>query len=431
MVSSLFAVDVDGVDAPMHPDIPFPPYREPSPTPSSSSEEVIMFRGRGGSSPMSRSFPAITKTHPRVVEDGVRVADDSNRFMNDQVMVEKHVEAVVGDGQNVVKATVDEKVTVNVKKGHRNNGKALLREMSTDSDEEYLADYIDNLKNNNEDGFGDALLLGSSSSQAAEKDEKDDKDDKDDELWEGVDEVEEEKLAEEEKYLERKMNRMTQERLEKILKQHEKHGISSDELLLRDEEDDESDDESSEADDEVENVPGTPLNNDDVLDGSSPNEETTTNQGRLPLPFDLSDSDLAANMEETWAKDRTKKAMKKQRRQELHEQGLIGKKWKNAERRKTIGAPMDVNLLSIKYSLLMMAKNKTEEYEPTEDCLRKDPLADDEQTEPSRIGHRPASHRARNGQRVRLHVEIERTPSEPHHEDLPDRGIDEDGCGRC
>ena len=51
------------------------------------------------------------------------------------------------------------------------------------------------------------------------------------------------------------------------------------------------------------------------------------------LPFGVSDHEFAAEMQATWAKDRFTKAVRKKERQDLHAQGLLGKKKKKKKKR--------------------------------------------------------------------------------------------------
>lgn len=64
----------------------------------------------------------------------------------------------------------------------------------------------------------------------------------------------------------------------------------------------------------------------DVLDFTRPSVQKKLKGLPRALNYDLSDSDLASNLQNTWANDKKKKKVKKQQRQELREQGLLGKR---------------------------------------------------------------------------------------------------------
>ena len=62
-------------------------------------------------------------------------------------------------------------------------------------------------------------------------------------------------------------------------------------------------------------------------------KENKGKKGAEALPFGVSDDELAAEMQATWAKDRYMKAARKKQRQDLHAQGLLGKKKKRRTKR--------------------------------------------------------------------------------------------------
>ncbi|KAI9884863.1 MAG: Cysteine protease atg4 [Watsoniomyces obsoletus] len=380
LVSSLFAVDVDGVDDAVHTGLPPPRYRETSPSPSSSSEEVITFRGRTRSGLKSPNSPAIITMHPRVIDDGVSVAHNSNRVAYGQVMPKKRSNAAIAKKKTVWASTVKADGTVEIveqtKEGSAAKEKEQVEGETSATSDEALDDYLANTKEHeDEEGFGDGpfLVKAGLGATSSTKEVVKDQHDNEDLFWgsdaeESVDELEELMLNEEEELLERKMDKMTADRMAKILKTLDKNGISSDELLLRDEEEDESDDEFSEEDVKVvEKAAGINKSDDGNDDDKTPGGVSMGpghEKGRLPVPFDLSDSDLAENLQQTWENDRAKKAEQKQRRQELHEQGLIGKKVKKGKwikRRERTGAPMDIDLVSVKNLLMKFVKEGTDE----------------------------------------------------------------------
>ena len=69
-----------------------------------------------------------------------------------------------------------------------------------------------------------------------------------------------------------------------------------------------------------------PYNGFDVLDQQRLSLRRKPKGWREKLPVELSDSELEQSIQMAWEKDRTKKKMRKQERQELRAQGLLGKK---------------------------------------------------------------------------------------------------------
>ena len=69
-----------------------------------------------------------------------------------------------------------------------------------------------------------------------------------------------------------------------------------------------------------------PYNGFDIMDHQRPSLRKTPKGRRRPLPIELSDSELEQSIYTAWENDRTKKKMRKQEREELRAQGLLGKK---------------------------------------------------------------------------------------------------------
>ena len=69
-----------------------------------------------------------------------------------------------------------------------------------------------------------------------------------------------------------------------------------------------------------------PYNGFDVMDQERPSLRRRPKGRRRKLSLELSDSELEHSLHTAWEKDRTKKKMRKQEREELRAQGLLGKK---------------------------------------------------------------------------------------------------------
>jgi len=64
----------------------------------------------------------------------------------------------------------------------------------------------------------------------------------------------------------------------------------------------------------------------DVMDHERPSLNSARKNRDQFVSFGLSDSEMELNMQETWAADRKRKSARKQEREELRAQGLLGKK---------------------------------------------------------------------------------------------------------
>ena len=160
-------------------------------------------------------------------------------------------------------------------------------------------------------------------------------------------------LKDEEDLLERKKTRMTDEQIARLLSKQEELGLGSEELLLFDGDEDERMSEDMDvgllrkqavgysnayrqrkrrAQDVFASASSfagvfdqDPYSGFDVM-----NQERSSlrrRKGRRgALPFELSDAELEGSLQSAWENDRTKKKIRKQEREELRAQGLLGKK---------------------------------------------------------------------------------------------------------
>lgn len=184
----------------------------------------------------------------------------------------------------------------------------------------------------------------------------------DDDIWEGTndeasdDDDDLDSEEDERDLVERRIARMTDEQIARLLAKQEELGMGSDELLLFDDDGPESGDSSEGVDDFVafeksqkkrksdkSTTPKKPkkkshqVSVDDMLDDEDygefdimDHERHSLSNGRRArgdfVSFGLSDSELELNLQTTWAADRKRKSAKKQEREELRTQGLLGKK---------------------------------------------------------------------------------------------------------
>ena len=162
---------------------------------------------------------------------------------------------------------------------------------------------------------------------------------------------EEERLKDNEDLLQRRRNRMTDEKIAKILAKQEELGMGSNDVLLFDGDgDDEDEDEgapkrkgyesltrsgkrykaesgpsSLQREGVIDDVLGH-NNGFDPTDREGPRRRRRGKGRTAPLPFQLSDTELEATLRRAWESDRAKKMARKREREELRAQGLIGNK---------------------------------------------------------------------------------------------------------
>ena len=164
-------------------------------------------------------------------------------------------------------------------------------------------------------------------------------------------------MKDEQDLLDRERARMTDEQMARLLSKQEELGLGSDELVIFDGDEEEG---TKEWDDEAAPQPlsfwnqpmvrrkrttrlrqeipfasafadvlgQNPYNGFDVMDHGRPSLQKKPKSRRGQLASELSDSELENSLLTAWQNDRFKKKMRKQEREELRVQGLLGKKGK-------------------------------------------------------------------------------------------------------
>lgn len=190
----------------------------------------------------------------------------------------------------------------------------------------------------------EALRLNFTGDEEDADDGSDDEDDDDD-------------ILDEKDLIERRVAKMTDEQIARLLAKQEELGLGSDELVLFHETagfDDGSDDLEAEtfldkfikasaskqkskrgkrtktefpsASLMADVLDQDPYNGFDVMDFDRPSLRKKVKGRQGALPVELSDEELEANLREVWEADRKTKRQKKLEREELRAQGLLGKK---------------------------------------------------------------------------------------------------------
>ena len=165
-----------------------------------------------------------------------------------------------------------------------------------------------------------------------------------------------EDMKDEQDLLDRKRATMTDEQIARLLSKQEELGLGSDELVLFDGDEEEGskgwDSQASPLPLSVWNQTMTrkkkskqpkefpsasvlaavlerdPYNGFDVMDHDRPSLRKKSKGRRGQLPLEFSDSELETKIQTAWGNDRSKKKARKQEREELRAQGLLGKKGK-------------------------------------------------------------------------------------------------------
>ena len=188
--------------------------------------------------------------------------------------------------------------------------------------------------------------------------------------------------------LQRKIDRMTDEQIARLLTKQEELGLRSDELLLFDEAADADDD----ADEDValptarfnpimlaSNAPrlkghstkrsrgeftaATALadayDGFDVMDFKRPSLKKKPKGRKGKLIFDISDSELESSMQRAWENDRIKKKERKEEREDLRAQGLLGSKNGKPDLKQKYKEGMGIHAVKDEIKMFLMGSNTT------------------------------------------------------------------------
>jgi hypothetical protein len=185
--------------------------------------------------------------------------------------------------------------------------------------------------------------------------------------------------------LQRKIDRMTDEQIARLLAKQEELGMGSDELLLFDDAADADEDEdipSITARFNPAMLPNRSRTKDrgtkpprgefpaataladaydgfDVMDFDRPSLKRKPKGRKGKLVVDLSDSELEISMQKTYENDRVKKKERKQEREELRAQGLLGSKNGKPDLKKKYQEGMSIREIKEEIRAFLMGKNTT------------------------------------------------------------------------
>ncbi|KAF2144701.1 uncharacterized protein K452DRAFT_245768 [Aplosporella prunicola CBS 121167] len=221
-----------------------------------------------------------------------------------------------------------------------------ITRLTQEREQKLVADFEETIAN---------LILGNERSSSESEESEDDGEE--DANTDSEDDDDDESFEDEKDLIQRKIDRMSDESIARLLAKQEELGMGSDELLLFDDDDDDDDDDAfddydtrygkSAMQSSRRNQPKSgrgrdsfpsaslmadvldqdPYNGFDIMDFDRPSLRKKKKKGATAdMLFELSDEDLAAQLRSTWETDRKKKSLRKQEREELRAQGLLGKK---------------------------------------------------------------------------------------------------------
>lgn len=221
----------------------------------------------------------------------------------------------------------------------------------------------------------------------ASDDSVDEEDDEDLEDTDEDDDDEDEDFDDDRDLIERRAARLSDEKLARLLAKQEDLGLGSEELVLFDEmfaDEGEGDGDSdielrmalaasrkkrkprskrsnlfADFDDDDDEMIGDDYGDFDIMDRDRPSIGRGSKMKSDPLTWGLSDSDQAEELRNVWVADRRKKKEKKQEREELRAQGLLGKKNKfKPDLNARYNEGMDIDQLSRELQEFLFSTNE-------------------------------------------------------------------------
>jgi hypothetical protein len=102
----------------------------------------------------------------------------------------------------------------------------------------------------------------------------------------------------------------------------------------------------------------------DIMDFNRPSLSKSGKSKKMPPDFDLmfSDSEMEMHMQDVWQADRKKKAAKKKEREELRQQGVLGKDSEDADLRQRYSKGMNMDELMTEIRAFLMSSKTTYVY---------------------------------------------------------------------
>ncbi|KAM0427152.1 hypothetical protein ACHAPT_007579 [Fusarium lateritium] len=295
----------------------------PSSRSSSSSEEVILFKGRG-----------IQKKTQHSEEISMSQMQTEIRVVEQTIATESTPAPAPLAPELAVEPSDRKKLSRKEKKQRQRNQRNAQRRFEEEEEEDaILADYITNMKNNSDDDYFRRLLQAGRDSDGAEEDASDSSDatseqqrasPKPNVLDTGdSDEDQEEDLSEEDGEDDDDPGEIDDETLAKLIAGQD---LSQD-LGMEDVNFGHSSSDSESSSDAKIKTRQHAVNDDvDLMDWERPSLRRRTGKGaQAQINFNVSDSELEAQLQAAWKNDRQRKSERKKRREELRALGMLGK----------------------------------------------------------------------------------------------------------
>ncbi|KAK6582610.1 hypothetical protein PZA11_005018 [Diplocarpon coronariae] len=418
-----FIVDTRGSQS-VHTGLAPPRIRPVSPTPSNSSEEVILFRGRNQQGKeTSKSFPksrpvAAPRAYPDSIDTKIRIVEDRIESLEEVLHPGGASNSSVPQSPTINYHNSTEAILPKFSKGRASRTRRGKRAFGREQEDESIADYIANmdeddpifesfiqrdLRDPENEAWEDTESFESEEKLAAEsrgdgKDTNDSdasnlhgEDDEDD----GGDELDES----DQDTNRRNIEQMSDEKIARLLHKQEELGMGSGEILLLDAYEDAIDDGKEDMylsesayhstmpkSKQVKalrglsrahgDFPSATLLADaydgfDVMDYDRPSLQRKSRARKGKLIFDNSDSELEASMQMTSANDRLKRRKKKQEREELRAQGLLGSKNGKVDMKQKYREGMGIHAVKEEIKKFLMTGDTTLSLPPMHKADRK------------------------------------------------------------
>ncbi|RSL87402.1 hypothetical protein CEP51_002227 [Fusarium floridanum] len=296
----------------------------PSSRSSSSSEEIILFRGRAAPRKPQQTEEismAQMQTEIRVVE---------------QTIITESAPAPASPAPELAVEPLNRKKLSKKEKKQKQRDKRNARRQLQEEEDAILADYIANMKENSDDEYFRQLINGGSDSDDAEDDTSDspvvtskqqhapsrlkaiETGDSDEDQEEDLSEEDDEDEDEDDE-VPSEIDDVTLARL--VAGQELSQDLGMEDVNFGDSS---SDSDSSSDKTKKRQVVDEDI---DVMDWERPSLRRRKGKGtKAQIDFNLSDSELEAQLQAAWRTDRQKKSERKKQREELRALGMLGKK---------------------------------------------------------------------------------------------------------
>jgi hypothetical protein len=291
----------------------------PSSRSSSSSEEVILFKGRGGqkrNETASGIDMVQMQTEIRVVE---------------QAIIAKPTHSAPSPAPELPTEPVRSKKLSKKEKKQKHREKRVAKTRFEDEEDAILADYIANLRDNTDvDEYFKQLLEGRDESDDSDASELSASNVKQDHPPGDVDDLECDESDEDSEddaevtHEDELPSEMDDETLARLIAAHQ----FSQDLGMEDVNFGDSSDSDLASDEPTKKTKQRQMLEDqfDVMDWDRPSLHSRKGKGaRNHINFNLSDSELEATLQASWKNDRLKKANRKRQREEMRALGMLGK----------------------------------------------------------------------------------------------------------